>query len=136
LQDGDQGRFVDTAAVGDPENVIVVQHAGLIQIPPHERHPRPQQERAGRKRLARQPHRAQAEIAADTQDHLQNQGVQVEVLVSVRMIKREPCGSEPLELGANLRRQLRPRGRQHHEAHGACEHPVVEPAVAADEIGN
>ena len=111
-----QRRLIQTPAAAQPEQHIVAgqprakqpaPHPARAQRPAERRHP-PRTGGAGRDR-ARQPqrfewhaHRAHAETAADAQDPVQHERMQVVVLMRVDVIERQPGVGERLKLRTDL----------------------------------
>ena len=58
--------------------------------------------------------------------------MEVEVLVGIHVIERQPGVGERLELGADLRLELTAHGRQREEAHAVAHHVVAEAALSVD----
>jgi hypothetical protein len=87
-------------------------------------------------RLIRQPYSAHPELAPDL-DHQPGDGrVNMDVLVAVDMVERQPGRAERFELGANFRRKLPARRGREVEAKPGAHHVRVKLAVRSDERGN
>jgi len=134
------------AAPGDAEDLVVADEPRAIEPPAQRRDDRRPGRRRGslagerqpqrRDRLGRQPHRAHPVIAADLDDEPGDGRVQVNVLVPVDMVEREPRRAERFELRADFGGELAPRGGRKIKAEPGAHHVRVERAVSPDERRN
>jgi hypothetical protein len=130
----EQRGFVHAARLRDADDVIVVRDARPVEPRAHERDPGLEPD--GRLGFERQAHRTHAVFAADLENQRQHRRVQMEMLVRVDVIERQPGRGESIELRANLARKLRAHGGQEEEPEPVADHRIAETAIRADERGN
>ena len=122
-----QFRFIHGAAGGDAKQAVIVGHVRRAQTTLHERYPGCKQCRIEAcepvaaacckpEGLIGDPHRRYGEFTADTQQHLQQGGMQMEMLVNIDVVELEPGARERRELRTDFRFELPAQARRNEEA--------------------
>ena len=92
--------------------------------------------RKNRRRLGRNAHARQAELAADVEHQPADRRMQMHVLVRIRVAERQAGGGEGGELRADLRGELAADARAGGVVDAEAELVGGEPAVRVHQIGN
>src|ERR1700732_5296335 len=82
------------------------------------------------------PHRRNTVLAADSQQHLPQGWMQMEMLVHIDVIESQPGARERGKLCADLRFQLSAHPGKREETYAIDEHPAVHAAGSVGETGD
>src|SRR6185312_849845 len=133
------------AAVGKPEDMVVMGDAGGVETPPQQQRELRLEEAGGKpgtapvgarcrvSRLEGKAHRLDAEFGRELDEDALHDRVKMEVVMRVDMVERQAGAAEGVELRANLGGGLAPRLTIAEDADAGCHGILGELAAAIDE---